>query len=153
MFEKLAAPVMTRAVSVSAWIKIQSVSSDANYIVSKGEWNQAYSLGLSHGCLRWSINGTFVQTQQPLELHKWLYVAGTFDGRQMRAYVNGEVKADTGETDGGDVDAGRGMAWFTRDADSMPGSRVAAVVSRILEGNSHADAGGGLGERCSLVSP
>lgn len=57
-------PRTSKAVSVAAWIKIAGTSKEANYIVSKGEWNQAYSLGLSNNRLRWAINGTFVQTAQ-----------------------------------------------------------------------------------------
>jgi len=144
IFERLTEPAMTKAVSVSGWIRIDSASPEANFIVSKGEWNQAYSLGLSSGCLRWSVNGTFVQTKQPLELHKWLHVAGTFDGLQMLAYINGEVEAALYQSGSGKADPTRGMLWFTRDADSMPGSREVAVVSRILGGNTHLDVGGGL---------
>ena len=66
-WRELAVPKMDKTVSVAAWIKIAGTSQEANYIVSKGEWNQAYSLGLSNGRLRWAINGTFVQTEQPLE--------------------------------------------------------------------------------------
>jgi alpha-L-fucosidase 2 len=89
----LQVPRMGKTVSVAAWIKIAGVTPDANYIVSKGEWNQAYSLGLSNGRLRWAINGTFIQTEQPLETGKWLYVAGTYDNGTMRAFVNGKDAA------------------------------------------------------------
>ena len=71
---------MTKAVSVSAWIKIDNLNREANYIVSKGEWNQAYSLGLSRGCLRWSVNGVCVQTEQPLELHSGFTSPGPSTG-------------------------------------------------------------------------
>jgi len=144
VFETIVAPRMTKAVTVAAWIKIESASAEANYIVSKGDWNHAYSLGLSNGCLRWTINGTAVQTPQPLPLHQWLHVAGTFDGRQMVAYVDAVAKATLGGTSCGEIDPRVATSWFTRNADTMPGSRVVAVVSRILGGTVHADAEGGL---------
>ena len=62
-FEALPRRGMDQAVTVAAWIKIEGVDKDANYIVSKGEWNQAYSLGLSSGCLRWAIGDTYLQTE------------------------------------------------------------------------------------------
>jgi hypothetical protein len=96
-WHELAAPKMDKTVSVAAWIKIAGVSQEANYIVSKGEWNQADSLGLSNGRLRWSINGTFVQTEQPLETGKWLYVVGTFDGQRLCAYLDGKLVQARGQ--------------------------------------------------------
>jgi alpha-L-fucosidase 2 len=143
VFETLQQPRMDKSITVAAWIKIESVNSDANYIVSKGDWDQAYSLGLAAGCLRWSINGTYVQTQKPLELHKWLYVAGTFDGHRMHVYVDGAAKPALGGA-GSEVDETLATAWYTRAADAMPGSRQVAVVSRILGGAVHLDSAGGL---------
>jgi hypothetical protein len=87
----LPAPRMDQTVSVGAWIKINRAAPDANYIVSKGEWNQAYSLGLSGGCLRWAVNGAFIQTAKPLPTGVWLCVVGTFDGRASRIYVDGQL--------------------------------------------------------------
>ena len=124
-WRELAAPRLGKTVSVAAWIKIKTTRDDANYIVSKGEWNRAYSLGLSNGRLRWAINGTFLQTKQPLEKGKWLYVAGTFDGKRMCVYVDGVLQAELGRTstrDGG----------FTRKADERPGGREIAVVTRVV---------------------
>ena len=124
---ELAVSKMARAVSVGAWIKIAGTSKEANYIVSKGEWNQSYSLGLSNGRLRWAINGTFAQTEQPLEIGKWLYVAGTFDGRRMCAYVDDKLVASLGST------AGPAKDSFTRKADNLPGqAREVAVTPRVV---------------------
>jgi hypothetical protein len=113
-------------VSVAAWIKIAGLSKEANYIVSKGEWNQAFSLGLSNGRLRWAINGTLVQSEQPLETGKWLYVVGSFDGRRMCAYVDGKLVASLGS---------EGVAGdsFTRKADDLPGqAREVTVMPRVV---------------------
>lgn len=125
-WHELAARKMEKAVSVAAWIKIASASKEANYIVSKGEWNQAYSLGLSNGRLRWAINGTFVQTEPPLATNQWLYVVGTFDGRRICAYVDGKLMASLGG-------AGGTMEGFTRKADDLPGrAREVAVMPRVV---------------------
>ena len=126
-WHELAAPTIDKAVSVAAWIKISGTSPEANYIVSKGEWNQAYSLGLSNGRLRWAINGTYVQTEQPLETGKWLLVMGTFDGGRMCLQVNGKLLASLG-SDG--VIAG---SEFTRKADALPGQpREVTVLARAV---------------------
>ena len=150
-FEQATPPPMNKCVSISAWIKIESENQEANYIVSKGDWNQSYSLGLSHGCLRWSINGVYVQTEAPLELHKWIHVAATFDGHRMRAYVDGVVKAQLGGSgDQSDVDEHAGMIWFVHKADKTPTSRTVAVVSRVLSTNVQY---GGDGELTITLQP
>jgi hypothetical protein len=126
-WRELAVPKVDKKVSVAAWIKIAGTSPEANYIVSKGEWNQAYSLGLSHGRLRWAIDGTFVQTERPLATGKWLYVAGTFDGQRMCAYVDGKLVAQLGSSSGGANDG------FVRKADELPGqARAVAVMPRVV---------------------
>ncbi|MEO5716358.1 MAG: LamG-like jellyroll fold domain-containing protein [Luteolibacter sp.] len=88
---EMAAPKFDKTVGVGAWIKINQATAEANYIVSKGEWNQAYSLGLTGGCPRFAINGKFVQMDKPLEAGKWHYLVGIFDGRALRLFVNGAL--------------------------------------------------------------
>lgn len=117
-WHELSVSKMNRFVSVAAWIKIASTSGEANYIVSKGEWNQAYSLGLSNGRLRWAVNGTYVQTEQPLELDKWLYVVGTFDGQRMHLYENGILEASLGNNN-------------NAASESSGQSREVAMVTRV----------------------
>jgi len=90
---ELVVPKMSKSVNAGAWIKINRTG-EANYIVSKGEWNTTYSLGLSGGLLRWSINGTFIQTEKPLETGKWMHVAGTFDSGAMRLFINGKLVSE-----------------------------------------------------------
>ncbi len=61
-------------------------SSGANYIVSKGSWDQEYSLELSGGCLRWAIGGlSLCKQQKPLELHRSGF---TLPGSSTRGQLN-----------------------------------------------------------------
>ncbi len=144
-FGEAPVPRLEDAVTVAAWIRIEGASPEANYIVSKGEWNQAYSLGLSAGCLRWAVGGVHIQTSQPLEMRRWLPVAGVYDGRQLRLYVDGELRASLGGAAGGEVDEAGGTAWFTRQADALPGrSRQVAVATRVVGAPARADGQGGL---------
>jgi len=132
IFEERPAPKLNKSVSVSAWLKVESVG-EANYIVSKGDWDQAYSLGLSGGHLRWAVGGTSVETKLSLELHKWIHVAGTFDGHQLCVYVDGVLQAQLGgEMNSGTIDEKLAASWFTRKADTTPESREVAVVSRFF---------------------
>lgn len=136
VFTALDVPRMESAVSVSAWIKADSYSDTANYIFSKGEWNQAYSMGLSAGCLRWSINGYSLQTDNPLELKKWIHVAGTFNNGKMDLYIDGKlVKHVPLESRKLDTGSESSLLTFTRKADNLAGkSREVAIVTRMLGG-------------------
>ncbi len=127
-----------KAVTLAAWIRPASfqVSGSASYIVSKGEWNKAYSLGLSAGKLRMAIGSQFVQTPKPLALNQWQHVAGSFDGAAIKVFVDGvEVKGAASDAPGG-ATSGRdgGVAWFTRSADpaSVKDGRTVAVAVRAI---------------------
>ena len=90
MWRELTVPKMDKTVSIAAWIRIHRIDAVANYIVSKGEWNQAYSLGLSNGRLRMAVGNSYVQSIDPLPVARWLYVAGIHDGKTLRILVDGK---------------------------------------------------------------
>jgi hypothetical protein len=101
-------------VTVSAWIYIFSAG-DANFILSKGAWNDAYSLQLDRGRLRFNIGERFVRASRPLPTHQWIHVAGTFDGLQVRAYVDGEEVMPRARYLNGGTSAN--LMWRSRNAD------------------------------------
>ncbi len=124
---ELAVPKMDTSISVAAWIKIGAITKEPNYIVSKGKWTQAYSLGLWNGNLRWAIDGMDVETDQPLESGRWIYVAGTFDGKRMCLFVDGVLKSSCGDS-GAPV-----QECFTRYADDTPDQgRHVSVAMRAI---------------------
>ena len=126
------------AVTIAAWVRPASFqpSGSASYIVSKGEWSQAYSLGLSADKLRVAVGNTFAQTPKPLAVGKWQHVAGTFDGSGIKIYVGGKQVQGGGSDAAGDTAAKveGGVAWFTRRADpaTVKEARTAAVATRVL---------------------
>ena len=80
-----------QTVTVSAFVKIAAHSSvgNAEYILSQGEWSKEFSLGLSAGAMRMSVHGEFAQSA-PISTGQWVHVAGTYDGKSIRVYVNGK---------------------------------------------------------------
>ena len=101
-------------VSIAAWIYVFKAG-DANFILSKGDWNEAYSLLLDHGRLRFNIGNRFVRSARPVPAGQWVHVAGTFDGNMLCAYIDGEeVLPRARYVSGG---AGANMIWRTRNAD------------------------------------
>jgi hypothetical protein len=135
----LAAPAITSELTVSAWIKATSRSAEADYIVSKGEWNQGYSLGLSNGHLRFSIGGFMLQTDEPIPLNQWVHVAGMFAGKQTAVLlVDGSVRKLAGGT------GGAGLEFLYAPDAPNPAGRSVGLVSRFI---------GVMGEGTSLLPP
>lgn len=101
-------------VTVSAWIYIFSAG-DSNFILSKGQWDDAYSLSLDHGKLRFNVGDSFVRSANSLPTHQWVHVSGTFDGSVLRAYINGTEVMPRARTltSGSEGD----LLWMSRNAD------------------------------------
>ncbi len=114
--------------SISGWIKPSQLSSEANYLVSKGEWDQAYSLGLSGGRVRFTVNGAYLQTDEPVPKDQWTHVAAIFDGKgkRMGLYVNGKPAKQA--SDGAVTEL-----WFLNDPDgAVKDARTVGVATRIV---------------------
>ncbi|HEX7261664.1 MAG TPA: LamG-like jellyroll fold domain-containing protein [Luteolibacter sp.] len=125
--EPLNAPAVSTALTVAGWILIDDYDAkEANYLVSTGEWSKSYSLDLSGGRLRLSINGTFVQTDEVLPKGKWIHVAGTFNGRGMTLYLDGKPAKSLG-SEGSD-----GLSFVYAPDNGVPNARTVAVATRLL---------------------
>ncbi len=85
-------------VTMACWIKIDATDEQANYILSCGEWNKGVSIGLSAGKLRFTAAGGKFVESAVLPKDKWIHVAGTWDGSQLTAYVDGKVTNAAGST-------------------------------------------------------
>jgi len=145
---------LKQAVTIAAWIRPASFQPQghASYLVSKGDWNHAYSLGLSADKLRMAIGNEFAQTPKPLAVGKWQHVAGTFGGSAIKIYVNGKQVQGAGSDAAGDTaaEAEGGGAWFSRRADpaTVKEARTVAVASRVL--GSEVTSAGAEGLRIAL---
>lgn len=92
----------TNAITIQAWIKADSWTPDillnSNYIVGKDEWSTTpvtgYSL-CSGGNGKLSFDFASGVTWHPLisasimSTNVWYYVTGTYDGSQLKIYING----------------------------------------------------------------
>ena len=109
-----AIPGMKDQASVSAWIYVYSAG-DQNFILSKGAWNEAYALTLDRGRLRFNVGEHFARTNMPVPAQRWAHVVGTFDGVQIRVYVDGVEEIPRARYISGG--ATRDMLWRSRNAD------------------------------------
>jgi hypothetical protein len=95
------APILspTSAITVEAWIKADSYAGNSweNVIVSKDGWgsgNQGYTLRTgANGVLSFNFasNGVWkeVTSSAVMSTGNWYHVAGTYDGTNIRIYING----------------------------------------------------------------
>ena len=78
--------------TVGAFVKANrhSSSGNAQYLVSQGEWSKDWSLGIREGKVRLALNGQFAESAGEIPLGKWVHVAGTYDGKTLRVFLEGK---------------------------------------------------------------
>ena len=83
-------------VTVAAWIKTTDTDGFWNRILDK-DWRKGYNLCLggdwngkaNRGKAVFEVNGKGIQSNSPVGDDRWHHVAGTFDGKVQRLYVDG----------------------------------------------------------------
>ena len=89
------------AVTIDCWVKTDVADQHNRWIVNRvhgGGSDTGYRLGLLHGHPCFEVPQTdwshHLSGPEPLPLGRWVHLAGTFDGRTMRLFVDGvEVAA------------------------------------------------------------
>ena len=128
--QPLTVPAISNALVISGWIKATTRAPEADYILSKGEWNQCYSLGLCGGRIRFAIGDFFLQCAEQIPLGQWVHVACTYDGRRMAVLLDGKLVVKAIARPPSDPHA---PFLFEPDAaDPSPDSRRIAVATRFL---------------------
>jgi hypothetical protein len=86
---------LTKALSISAWINGNAwgSGSSVNVILRKGEGNPInWQLAIENGYVALALDGndgSNVHGSTLLQTGKWYHVVGTWDGANIRIYVNG----------------------------------------------------------------
>ena len=73
--------------TLAAWIRPSTASPKEPGVV--GKYFESYALTLYRGGCWWYISSGGNNLKAPLKTGQWHHVVGTFDGRDMRLYVNG----------------------------------------------------------------
>jgi glucose/arabinose dehydrogenase/mono/diheme cytochrome c family protein len=87
----------TEAISVMAWAYPFDWNGNRR-IVQKGNTDNQYRLLAENGVLVWHLNGVGRLEAALPPVNTWSHIAGTYDGAEMRIYVNGEVTASMAAT-------------------------------------------------------
>jgi hypothetical protein len=92
-------------VSVMAWINRAEDTSGIKVIVRGGDDHETYGMEIVGEGLRFLVRDANdvdddedprqynVTGERPLPVDEWVHIAGTYDGNEMTAYVNGQVAA------------------------------------------------------------
>ncbi len=120
---------LANELTISAWVYTSGFSNEANYIVSKGEWSKAYSLGLSDGYIRMAVGDQYVQTTFRIDMNRWRLVTGTYNGAQIAIYVDGvEVASNNNRVTNWECDAKSALITFSERANAHRSSSGRSVT-------------------------
>jgi hypothetical protein len=76
--------------TIEAWVFIRgNLSSSASPVVVK---SNNYQINIFNDRIRFSTSGGILDHLTTVQLNKWIYIAATFDGSQMKLFINGDWK-------------------------------------------------------------
>jgi len=90
---------ITDRITVAAWINVDSVPGNYTPIVAKGNtaWRLSTSIGSRKNKLHFAVCGppweNFVDGSTEPSLGEWHHVCGTYDGQEIRLYIDGVIDA------------------------------------------------------------
>jgi hypothetical protein len=122
----------TSAISVTAWIKPNQWGTNQNRrILQKGSGDNQYRLTVENNVLKWDIRdvGTASTSTLPA-LGVWTHLAGTYDGSQLRLFVNGAQIAAAAAT-GSIPTTGDALQISTKVPDSTAGNHFDGLMDDI----------------------
>lgn len=100
----------TRELSVTAWVRFDELTSRGGiigYAQSSGNQGKGWLVGYNQDSFLFSLatsgadgRMTHLPATTKIEKGRWYYVAATYDGRNMRLYVNGKLENESSEQSG-----------------------------------------------------
>ncbi len=100
-FKKIPHP--TRTITAEAWVQVNQPlqwGGLAGIIQDNGDYERGWILGFSGSFFSFAVCGkegpgrlTYLKAKSAFKPHTWYYVAGTYDGKEMRVYVNGKLES------------------------------------------------------------
>ncbi len=87
----------TDAMTIECWVRTDAADQSDKWMANRiygGVTDSGYRFGLAQGRLCFAIPQTdwshHLAASRPLPLGRWVHVAGTYDGKMMRVYMDGE---------------------------------------------------------------
>jgi len=108
-----AAGLPKRDFTVSAWVSVRTTTTYGSIIgcvQDNGDAESGWMIGYSNDSFYFALSGvggndadgslTYVKGTTPIEPDRWYYVAGSYDGRSMKLFINGEMQGESTEQSG-----------------------------------------------------
>jgi hypothetical protein len=125
-------------VSVTAWIYFEEGHGDARIVVKGNSGKEAYKLEVddddvsfairdaNQGYKNYDVDGTVYEKE-------WLHLAGTYDRRHVKLYVNGALQSPKKTTDVNDAILGQAFGGFAvgNKADKTPDQQFEGIVDDV----------------------
>jgi outer membrane protein assembly factor BamB len=92
-------------ITVEAWVSVDKTAEWAS-IIGQVSDNKGWSLGYRQSNFSFGVSGqttgglTHVRNRDSLEWGRWYHVVGTYDGREIKVYVNGRLENSSSEQTG-----------------------------------------------------
>jgi hypothetical protein len=103
-------------ISIGMWVKLNGNNGNYEFVRKQTPNGKGYDIRLEGNTLRWWVNnGSWLNAgyAQPLPDNEWFFITGTYDGKKLRLYINGEESATSdvsGKIQYDDSDLGIGSA-------------------------------------------
>jgi hypothetical protein len=102
-----------RDVTVAAWVSIRKTTEYGSIIgcvQDNGDAETGWTLGYTNDAFYFALASegvkdedgrlTYLKGSTPIQRDRWYHVVGTYDGRSMKLFVNGEMQAESKEQSG-----------------------------------------------------
>lgn len=80
-------------ITVSLWMQAKKAAANKQEIILAGEWVDQWGITYYGTGAYFYINGGANYCRVPITTDNWHHLAGTFDGSEMRMYLNGHMQA------------------------------------------------------------
>jgi len=99
-----------RDISVESWVRLESGTrwgGIAGFVQDNGAFERGWVLGYDESSFNFALSATgtldYLTAASGFELGRWHHVVGTYDGRNLRVYVDGVLEAES-RSQSGDID-------------------------------------------------
>lgn len=89
-------PEPANEISIAMWAKVNIINGNFEFVRKQTPNGKGFDIRLEGASLKWWVNtGGWLNTSyaQPLPAEEWFFITGTYDGKKLILYINGDESA------------------------------------------------------------